>query len=147
MESHILHSTSYFATCCVSFAHSVLYILHSMSYVTRPTKSAQELRHFLNQCIGVNIQYNIPHSASYILHLILQPASYFQMCNILRCPVLYILNIVCSVYVVYPIYFYILDLAVHLTSYILRSASHFLPYDLCQRESSISYPQQPVHMS
>lgn len=52
------------------------------------------------------------------------------MSNILQCPLFYILNIVCSMYAVYPITPYILDLTVHLTSYILRSASHFLPCDI-----------------
>lgn len=64
------------------------------------------------------------HYTFYILYCNLHPIS--------RCPTFcdvlcFTFKILLSVRCITP---YILDLTVHLTSYILRSASHFLPFDL-----------------
>lgn len=133
VESHILHSTSYVAAyiqcsalyilCCISFIASYK-VCSRMSYILHPKSSTPHLK---SMHWG---KHSVQHSTLCIIHSTSYIATYILFPDVQHSAMSFVLHSKYSLLSVRCITPYILDLTVHLTSYILCSASHFLPCDI-----------------
>lgn len=95
-----------------------------MSYILHPKSS---IPHLKSMHWG---KHSVQHSTLCIIHSTSYIATYILFPDVQHSAMSFVLHSKYSLLSVRCITPYILDLTVHLTSYILRSASHFLPFDL-----------------